>query len=82
MNFIDLSLYSFNFQEEETQTVNVVVERDEGDLAQRMVAYDVIPDGSRKFYGVPEVLLFPPGNRIDSVSYSCALDFNLFFIYL
>ena len=41
--------------------MNVVIERIDGDLAQRIVAYDVTPDGSRNFYGVPEVIIFRSG---------------------
>ncbi|CAK8694047.1 unnamed protein product [Clavelina lepadiformis] len=61
--FSTQSTSHYVIEEDESEMVTVRVERTKGDLAQRMVQYDVIPDGSRQFYGVPELLVFPPGVR-------------------
>ena len=41
----------------------MTIVRGEGDLVKRMVEYDVYPNGSAQFYGIPEIVVFEPGNQ-------------------
>ena len=74
---VELNLFlPLNFFEKEggSNSINVIVTRSEGALARRMVAYDVIPNGSKKFFGVPEILRFPPGIYLGNKIYATDLQ--------
>jgi hypothetical protein len=49
--------------QEGTEPIEVTVDRIGGDLVARRVLFNVFPNGSQEFYGVPNELIFDPGVR-------------------